>query len=174
MSPDPVSARDPAPPIDPDALAGRAQGLFLSGGLTCSQAVLQAGCEALGIQDPLVPGIALGLGGGVGGQGLTCGILTGAALCVSVAMTVGHPELDAAEKRRRVMTATATVVQAFQAENHHTDCRGICGMDLHAPTVTPQAKAIVRTRVCGPCLAGCARVLAGVLNDLAASPPPGK
>lgn len=160
--------------VTPEALSARAQELFVSSGLTCSESMLQAGCEALGIASPLVPGIALGLGGGLGGQGLTCGILTGAALSVSAAVAALRPDLDRAEKRRRVMAATATLVQAFQAENHHTDCRGICGLDLHAPSVTPQAKAVIRTRVCAPCLTGCARVLADVLNDVTASPPPAK
>lgn len=172
MVTEPASApRAALQPCDPDTMAARARELFLGAGLTCSEAMLQAGCEAASLTDPLIPGIALGLGGGVGGQGVTCGILTGAALCVSAVVTAGCPQLDRAEKRRLAMTATATVVQTFQAENHHTDCRGICGMDLHAPTVTPQAKAIVRERVCAPRLASCARVLAGLLNELPAGNP---
>jgi C_GCAxxG_C_C family probable redox protein len=155
-------------PIDPEALVRRADELFLSAGLTCSEAILQAGCEALGIEDPLVPGIALGLGGGVGQQGATCGILTGAALCISAAIIRTRPDTAYQEKKRRVMAATGTVFRAFQAEFGQTECRRICGLDLRAPTVTAGAKATIRVRVCAPRLAACARVLAGVLNELAA------
>jgi hypothetical protein len=173
MVPAAVSPQPSPKPCDPEALATRARDLFLAGGLTCSQAMLQAGCEALGISNPLIPGIALGLGGGVGAQNLTCGILTGAALSVSAAVTTLRPELDRAETRRRVMGATATIVQVFQAENHHTDCRGICGQDLHGPGVTAQAKAAIRAHVCAPCLASCARVLAGALDEALADRPAG-
>lgn len=171
MPPTATAAASTGRAIDPETLANRAHDLFMAAGLTCSEAILQAGCEALGIADPLLPGIALGLGGGVGQQGATCGILTGAALCVSAAVAHTMPEADYAVRKRRVMAATAHVMHAFQTEFQHTDCRRICGIDLHAPTTSAKAKATLRTRVCDPRLMACARVLAHVLAEVGAPGP---
>ncbi len=170
--PTPCVLTGPGVPIAPDALARRAHELFISARLTCSEAILQAGCEGLGIEDPLVPAIALGLGGGVGQQGATCGILTGAALCISAAVASGAPKAAYKERKQQVMAATAHVLRAFQADFRHTECRPICGLDLTRPGENEKAKETVRLRVCAPRLESCARVLAGVLNDLAAMRPP--
>ncbi len=86
----------PAATVDPDELAQAAVRHFLPGKLTCGEALLKAGCEALGVRSDLVPDVALGLAGGVGLQGKTCGCVTGPAMVLGLA--VGRQETEYKKK----------------------------------------------------------------------------
>ena len=57
--------------IDSEGMAKAAREHFMDGKRACSESILLAGCQALGIQSELVPDVALGLAGGIGLQGKT-------------------------------------------------------------------------------------------------------
>ena len=63
--------------IDPDDVAQRATYYFVEKRKTCSEACLMAGAEALGIESPLLPEIAIAFAGGIGMQGDVCGAVPG-------------------------------------------------------------------------------------------------
>jgi C_GCAxxG_C_C family probable redox protein len=151
-------------PISPDQLAKAAQRHFLEGKHSCCESVLLAGCEALGIKSELIPDIAIGLAGGIGMQGETCGVLTGSALVLSLA--VAKKETEYPKKVMRATQAMAQVHKAFKREFAHTDCRSLTGVDLTTPEGKAKHKADVRAQKCARYVAAAARLLAAQLNTV--------
>lgn len=123
-----------------DAIATSASDHFLNGKRTCCESILLAGCEALGIKSDLVPDIALGLAGGVGMQGGTCGVLTGSALVLSLAVAKKEPER--AKKMAKTMESVGRVYQGFKQQCGHTDCRSLSGLDLATSEGKQQLKSV--------------------------------
>lgn len=121
----PAAAPAPAPAPAADALAESAYNDFIPGNLTCCEAMLKAGCEALGVKNDVIPTIALGLGGGGGMQGKTCGVLTGAAMVISLAY--GKKEPDYETRKSKVMKAVAAVYAEFEKKFGATDCEKLIG-----------------------------------------------
>jgi len=114
--------------ISADRLARIAGGHFLAGKRTCGESILMAGCESLGIKSELIPDIALGLAGGVGLQGDTCGVLTSAAMVLSLA--IARKETEYPAKMKRTVQAAGRVHSEFKKQFGCTDCRTLCGLDL--------------------------------------------
>jgi len=151
-------------PISPDDLAKAAQRHFLESKLTCCESIVLAGCEALGIKSDLIPGIAIGLAGGIGMQGETCGVITGSALVLSLA--VAKKETEYPKKMMRTMQAVGQLHKAFKKQCGHTDCRSLSGLDLTTPEGKEKLKASVRAQTCPRYVAAAAKLLAERLNDV--------
>ncbi|MBM4093012.1 MAG: C_GCAxxG_C_C family protein [Planctomycetes bacterium] len=111
-----------------DRMATSAREHFLAGKRSCCESILMAGCETLDIKSTLVPDIAMGLAGGVGLQGDTCGVLTGAAMVVSLA--IAQKETEYAAKMKRTVQAAGRVHAEFKRQFGSTHCRTLCGLDL--------------------------------------------
>lgn len=97
-------------------------------GLNCSQVVLLAFAEELGIDDASVLKIACGFGGGMG-HGEVCGAVSGAIMALG--LKYGQWDiLDIASKLK-----TNEVVKEFVAEfkslNNSITCRDLLGCDLN-------------------------------------------
>jgi len=151
--------------VDPDKLAKSAQEHFVAGKRTCGESVLMAGCEALGVRSDLVPDIALGLAGGVGMQGETCGVLTGSALVLSLA--VAQKEKEYPKKMMRTMQCVGRVHRAFKKQCGCTDCRSLIGgLDLTTPEGKEKLKAGVRAQKCAKYVEIAARILGEELKTL--------
>ena len=127
--------------INPAKFAETAYQHFIPGKLTCSESILIAGCEALGIKSELVPDIALGLAGGIGLQGKTCGVLTSSALVLSLA--IAQKEKEYPKKKMATLQAVGRVYKAFEKQVGDTRCRALCGLDL----TTPEGRKELQTRV---------------------------
>jgi C_GCAxxG_C_C family probable redox protein len=113
-----------------------------------------AGCEALGIQSDLVPDIALGLAGGIGLQGETCGVLSGCAMVLSLA--VAEKEKDYPKKKMQTLQAVGRVHKAFRQRLGRADCRSLSGLDLTTPEGRKKLQEGVKEQVCaGYVRAGC-------------------
>jgi len=150
--------------VDPEKLAKTALGHFLAGKRTCCEATLMAGCEALGIRNDLVPDIALGLAGGIGMQGQTCGVLTGSALVLSLA--VAQKEKEYPKKMMRTMQCVGRVHRAFKKQCGCTDCRSLTGLDLTTPEGREKLKAGVRAQKCAKYVEIAARILGEEMKTL--------
>jgi len=151
--------------INPNRLAESAREHFVAGKRTCGESILAAGCEALGIKSELVPDIALGLAG-VGLQGETCGVLTGSALVLSLAVAKQEKQAEYPTRRMRTLEAVGRVHRAFKNEFGHTDCRSLCGLDLTTPEGREKLKAGVRAEKCAKYAEIAARILGEELNGL--------
>jgi C_GCAxxG_C_C family probable redox protein len=152
--------------IDPEELAKTAAGHFAAGKRTCCESILMAGCEALGIQSDLVPDIALGLAGGVGFQGETCGVLTGSALVLSLAVAQKETQTEYPKRMMRTLEAVGRVHKAFKEEFGHSDCRSLCGLDLTTPEGRQKLKEGVRAQKCTKFVQVGARLLANELGNI--------
>ena len=150
--------------IDPEKLAEAAYKHFIPGKHACSESILMAACEALGISSDLVPDIALGLAGGVGLQGQTCGALTGSAL--SVGLAVGQKIKEYKPKKKRTMQGVGGLSKAFEKEHGCLDCRTLCGLDLTKKEDQLKMKNGVKVKTCAPIVKAAARRLAVELNAI--------
>jgi C_GCAxxG_C_C family probable redox protein len=147
--------------IDADALAAAAHKHFIPGKKTCGEAILAAGCEALGISSDLVPDIALGLAGGCGLQGKTCGCVTGSAMVVGLA--VGRQETDYGKKKKRTFKAVGGLVGRFEEQFGSTECRTISGLDLTKAADRKKLADHVKAQRCAKVVIAAARMLAETL-----------
>jgi len=150
---------------DPDTMAKSAVKHFLPGKLTCGEAILLAGLESLDIKTKLAPDIALGLGGGVGLQGKTCGVLTGAAMILGLA--VGAVEKDYKKKKMATFKAVGQFSKAFEKEYGCTVCRKLSGLDLTTVEGRKKLMASVKADRCCKLVKFGARTLAMSLQQIA-------
>ena len=132
--------------IDPDKLSATAYQQFIPGKLTCCESILMAGCEALDVKSDLVPDIALGLAGGIGLQGKTCGVLTGCALVLSLA--IAQREDEYSKKKMAILQAVSRVYNAFKEQLGNVDCRPLCGLDLTTPEGRKRLQEGVKEQIC--------------------------
>ena len=132
--------------IDSDELSEAAYQQFIPGKLTCCESILMAGCAALGIKNDLIPDVALGLAGGVGLQGKTCGVITGSAMVLSLA--VAQKEKEYSKKKMATLQAVGRVYNAFEERTGSTECRTLCGLDLTTPEGRKKLQGSVKQQIC--------------------------
>ena len=132
--------------INPEKLAETAYEHFIPGKLTCCESILIAGCEALDVKSDLVPDIALGLAGGVGLQGKVCGVLTGSALVLSLA--IAQKEKEYPKKKMATFQAVGRICNAFKERLGETQCRALCGLDLTTPEGRKKLEEGVKKQTC--------------------------
>ena len=160
-----TSAAAPCVTCDPDTMAKSAVKHFMPGKLTCGESILLAGLESLGIKTKLAPDIALGLGGGVGLQGKTCGVVTSAAMILGLA--VGAVEKDYKKKKMATFKAVGKFSKAFEKEYGCTVCRKLSGLDLTTVEGRKKLMASVKADRCCKLVAFGARTLAKSLQEIA-------
>ena len=152
--------------IDVDEFCKQAYEKFIPGKLSCCESILGVGCEVLGIESELVPDIALGLAGGVGLQGQVCGVLTGCALLVSLA--VAQKETEYQKKKMRTFPAAGRICQAFKDKFGNTDCRSLSGLDLTTPEGKKKLEESVKEQTCTKYVQAASELLAKELQNILA------
>lgn len=152
--------------IDPDDVAQRATYYFVEKGKTCSEACLMAGAEALGIESPLLPEIAIAFAGGIGMQGDVCGAVPGCVMALSLAAAQKAKEYP--QRKAIAVPAAGRLYRKFAEQCGSLRCEQICGLDLTTPEGVAQLAAGVRDEKCAPAVAKAARLLAEELNRIAA------
>lgn len=148
---------------DADVLVKAISSSFITGKKTCSESMLNGSCEVLDIRSPLVPDIALGMGGGIGLQGHICGVITGCIMVIG--LIVGSRESDYKKKKMRVSTVSGKYLQSFSDEYGTFSCMKITGLDLSTPEGREQLRAGVKDEKCVPVVEGGTCILAKVLRD---------
>jgi C_GCAxxG_C_C family probable redox protein len=132
--------------IDPDKLSRKAYQQFIPGKLTCCESILMAGCGALDINSELVPDIALGLAGGIGLQGKTCGVITGCAMVISLA--IAQKEKEYPKKIMATLQAVGRIYNAFKKQVGSTECRTLSGLDLTTREGRKKLQETVKEQTC--------------------------
>jgi C_GCAxxG_C_C family probable redox protein len=102
---------------------------FFSQGYACSQAVLLAFAEELGLSPELAARVAAGFGGGMGRAGKTCGVVTGGIMVIGLRHS-GAPD---AEAKASVYADVRRFMAAFAARHGTTDCIGLLECDISTP-----------------------------------------
>ena len=139
---------------------------FMDLGLLCSEAVLLASCEALGIESSLVPQIALGLGAGVGRRGHTCGAATGCALAISLAL--GDRIQGREARKEAVLERVGRLCRELEQHLGTLECRALTGIDLSCEEGRAQFRAEIKARVCRPIVEEAGRLLSRELREIVA------
>jgi C_GCAxxG_C_C family probable redox protein len=106
--------------------------------MNCSQSVLTAFCEELGMDITLARKVSLGFGGGMGRSGKTCGAVTGSYMVMGLKQDL-DPEkaLQVKEKMYQLMKGFN---QKFIEKHGSTDCKVLLGCDLSTPDGPAYAK----------------------------------
>jgi C_GCAxxG_C_C family probable redox protein len=100
-------------------------------GFSCSQAVLAAVSESLGLDRERALKISQAFGGGMARMGLTCGAVTGAMLAIGLKHGRTRPEDEAAKEKTYGLVHE--FLQRFQARHGSIVCRELIGLDLSSP-----------------------------------------
>lgn len=138
--------------------------IFLAGKKTCCEAITTAGCECIGIKSDIIPDISLGLAGGVGLQGNVCGVISGSAMVISLA--VAKKESDYKKKKMLVLEAAARLYKDFEKEHGSTNCRTLCGLDLTTPEGKKAFEESVKKDKCSKFVATATKLLAKELQGI--------
>ena len=139
--------------------AERAKEYFLQG-YACSQAVVLAFSDVIGLDEDSISKIMLPFGGGVGRLRLTCGAVSGMAAVIG--MVYADAE-NTPENKKRVYAITQEVCGQFQKEMGSLICADLLsGMNLKVE-VGGQAEArteeYYRKRSCGDIVAMAVQIL---------------
>ncbi|MCR3758599.1 C-GCAxxG-C-C family protein [Clostridium felsineum] len=108
-------------------------------GLYCSQCVLAAFSDELGLSKELALKISSGFGGGMC-EGDICGAVTGAVMALG--LKYGNSVADNKEAKEKVYEVTRTFCKEFKKINGSIICRELLGIDL----TQQENKAIAREK----------------------------
>lgn len=101
---------------------------YFSDGFNCSQSVLAVFASRYNLDLELALRIATGFGGGIGSQGETCGVVSGAVMVIGLE----HGKTKADDKTAKAKTYK--LVQEFSRRFSHqlgsTRCKELLGCDL--------------------------------------------
>ena len=140
--------------------------LFGPEGRCCGESVLSAACQALGVRDnPIIPSVALGFGGGMGLTGRVCGAFSGAICGIGIA--TGLAAADYAERKGHTFDAVAKFLERCAARWKSVDCKAICGLDLTTPEGLDQLMhGGVKDLICAEVVRETAAMLHGELGRI--------
>jgi C_GCAxxG_C_C family probable redox protein len=91
----------------------------------CSESVLLAISEWLGVRSELIPRIASGFGGGIGGSGSVCGAVSGGVIALGIKF--GRADL---KQENRAYTLSSELMTRFEKEFGHINCRELTECDF--------------------------------------------
>src|SRR4030042_5517377 len=100
-------------------------------GFSCSQAVLAALSEPLGLDRERALKISQGFGGGMARMGLTCGGVAGAMLAIGLKYGRTRPEDE--EAKEKTYSLVHEFLRRFQDRHGSIVCRELIGVDLSSP-----------------------------------------
>jgi C_GCAxxG_C_C family probable redox protein len=97
-------------------------------GFSCSQAVLSAYAEQLGLDNNNALKVSGAFGGGMAGMAETCGAVTGAFMVIGLKYGKIKPEDE--ESKRRAYALVKEFVKKFKAKNSSIVCKELLGCDI--------------------------------------------
>ncbi len=151
----------------PDAeAADLAEGHFVDH-YNCCQSTLWGVAEARGLRcERCVPAVALGMGGGVGHTGRTCGAVTGAAMAIGLAVDQAS-DAPISDRKDLANAVVAPLVHRFEAEFGTADCAAILGFSWEDPGAEDRYdREDAKARRCLPCIRWAAAEAVRVIDDL--------
>ena len=128
---------------------------LFNSGYNCAEAVFRAIIRELNLDPGEMVKVATPFGGGISGQGLMCGCLTGAAMAVGLAQ--GRREADL-EAKNRCYTTVRQIFNEFETKFGTYLCRELSGVDFSTEEGRQQYAGSVHTRVCVPLVAWATRM----------------
>ena len=128
--------------------AAAAKALFMEG-YNCSQAVVGAWAEDIGLDSETAYKIASGFGGGIGRMREVCGTVTGMYMALGLAR--GYSDSKDNADKKRVYTEVQQLAERFKEDNGSIICRDLLGMRIKAkdnPTPSERTEKYYAARPC--------------------------
>jgi C_GCAxxG_C_C family probable redox protein len=100
---------------------------YAADGFLCSEAVLKAASQWLGVESILIPRIATGFGAGIGGCGSICGALSGGVMALGLRFGRNDP---ARKEGRKPYDFAAELLNRFESKYGCITCRELTLCDL--------------------------------------------
>ncbi|MCK4703368.1 C_GCAxxG_C_C family protein [Candidatus Bathyarchaeota archaeon] len=116
--------------MDTREKAVRAAEGYAAEGFLCSEAVLLALSESMGVESEFIPRIATGFAAGVARTGNVCGALSGAVMGLGLRYGRDAPET---EPDRRPHWFSRWAAEAFETAYGSVTCLGVLRLDLDDP-----------------------------------------
>lgn len=135
---------------------------LFEGGCACSQAVLVACGQGLGMDRAVAMRVAAGFAGGMR-SGDTCGAVTGAIMVLGLRHCSG--DADAAQGRKRAYNAVLEFRARFRDRCGSVGCRELLGCDIGTPEGSKRAHDLDLFKTVCPRLVEAA---ATILDEMAA------
>ncbi len=110
-----------------DKAIGNAKEYFKSD-FNCAQSVFRAILEEKGLFFDEALNIAAGFGGGIGLEGNTCGVVSGAIMAIG--MLLGQKESDPIKVKERAYIETKRFLNAFRSKFETTMCAELTQVDM--------------------------------------------
>lgn len=98
-------------------------------GFNCAESVLLGLCDRLGIENPLIPRIATGFGGGIGHTGDICGAITGAIMALGIRFGRENPQDK--DSRDRLYLLVEAFLKEVEKTLGYLDCFNLIGVRLN-------------------------------------------
>jgi C_GCAxxG_C_C family probable redox protein len=100
-------------------------------GFLCSESVLMALGDCLGISSDLIPRIATGFGAGIGRKGEVCGAASGGVM--GLGLKFGREVVEGGEGERKPYWFATEFLTRFEARCGEVRCQDLLGLDLSRP-----------------------------------------
>ena len=136
----------------------KAEELFKSG-YNCSQSVIGAVCDDLGLDFDTAMKLSEGFGGGMGRMRLTCGAVSGMVMAVGMVMSRGNADGDT---RAKVYAKVHELADKFSAENGTIICSQLLGLDNaneYSPAPEARTEKFYKKRPCVELVKQCVKII---------------
>ena len=141
----------------------RAKALF-ERGYNCSQSVVLAFCEPLGLDMETMARLASSFGGGMGRLREVCGAVSGMLMIVGLAK--GYSSPDDREGKIQQYALVQELAAAFQKDHGSIICRELLGLSVHSEAPIPEERTpeYYQSRPCGELIRHAAELTARELG----------
>lgn len=113
---------------------------YLASGYNCAQSVLKAVLEEKGVFFEEAMALSSGFGGGIAGEGRTCGAVSGAIMVIGVLN--GPQNDDAVQGKESTYKLSTILIEQLKEKFETTQCYELIGVDMK----DPEAKKAARER----------------------------
>lgn len=142
----------------------KAENLFKDG-YNCSQSVIGAFCDDLGLDLDTAMKLSEGFGGGMGRMRLTCGAVSGMTMVVGMLLSEG----SSGDSRKEVYEAVHSLADEFVKENGSLICAELLGLnEQNEYSANPEARtaAYYKKRPCVECVKYCAKLCVEFMDTI--------
>ena len=137
--------------------AEKARDLFIAG-CSCSQAVLGAFCEELGMDLDTALKVASSFGGGLGGMRETCGAVSG--MLMVAGLKWGYSDIGNSDVKKAHYARSRTLIERFTAEHGTIVCRELLAhLETLSKEPSERTPEYYKTRPCARFVETAARLI---------------
>jgi len=134
------------------------------GGYRCAESILTVYGEKAGCDPALCMKIGCAFGGGMGGKGEVCGVVSAAVAVLG--MKYGRTDNGDAESRAKTDAKVREFIDRFRAAHRHLRCNDLVGFDRSTEEGHDKAAATgVFKRLCPELVRDAALILEDLLKD---------